>query len=232
MTKIEFLEAITKAKAPHSTDVITLIPGETSKYFIKQLAEKYEIDFQSLYRYYLKISPLKEGFLIPDSYYLNRQKNLNIFLKKLVHHAKRVHRRSIQKYSVENFDQFKKILVIASIIQKESASKEEMKTIASVIYNRLKKGMKLQMDGTLNYGLYSHTKITAKRIREDSSEFNTYKIEGLPLTPICNPSLTAIISAIYPEQSEYLYFVKMKNIKKHIFSKHYKTHLEEINKLR
>ena len=65
-----------------------------------------------------------------------------------------------------------KILTIASIIQKEAANDAEMPLVASVIYNRLDKGMRLQMDGTLNYGIYSHDVITAERIRSDMSEFN------------------------------------------------------------
>ena len=230
MKRIEFLEAITKAKAPPSTKIITLIPGETTKYFIKLLTEKYKKDFDELYLYYLEISPIKEGFLIPDSYYINRERNLKVFLNKLVNHAKKVHIKYIKDLKLENFENLKKMLVIASIVQKESASKEEMKTVSSVIYNRLEKGMKLQMDGTLNYGLYSHIKITAKRIREDDSEFNTYKINGLPLTPICNPSSEAVLSAVYPEKTKYFYFMKLKNQKKHIFSETYKSHLKEVKK--
>ena len=105
-----------------------------------------------------------------------------------------------------------------------------MKYIASVIYNRLEKGMKLQMDGTLNYGLYSHQKITSSRIREDNSQFNTYKIKGLPKVPICNPSLKAIEAAINPINTDYLYFVRVPGKNYHIFSKTYHEHLQNIKR--
>ena len=64
-------------------------------------------------------------------------------------------------------------VAIASVIQKESANTEEMPLVSSVVYNRIKKGMRLQMDGTLNYGKFSHTRVTPKRIREDKSVYNT-----------------------------------------------------------
>jgi UPF0755 protein len=88
--------------------------------------------------------------------------------------------------------------------------------------------MKLQMDGTLNYGKYSHIKITPKRIREDSSYYNTYKYEGVPKYPVCNVSLEAIKAAIFPTKSDYLYFMKAKN-GKHNFTRYYSTHLSNIN---
>jgi len=59
-----------------------------------------------------------------------------------------------------------------------------MPKISSVIYNRLKRGMPLQMDGTLNYGLYSHVRVTPERIREDRSPFNTYLNRGIPPYPV------------------------------------------------
>jgi UPF0755 protein len=116
---------------------------------------------------------------------------------------------------------------MASVIQKEAANKEEMPIVASVINNRLKKGMKLQMDGTLNYGPYSHHKITAKRIRQDKSRYNTYMYKGLPPLPVCNVELSAIRAAIFPAKTDYLYFMKSKN-GTHDFSRYYSTHLDNI----
>ena len=105
-----------------------------------------------------------------------------------------------------------------------------MKYISAVIYNRLKKHMKLQMDGSLNYGIYSHTPITSKRIKFDKSFYNTYKYFGLPKEPVCVVSKEAIISAIFPANVKYLYFVKCK--KHHLFSTTYKAHLRNIKKCR
>ena len=115
-------------------------------------------------------------------------------------------------------------------MQKEAANKNEMPLVASVIYNRLKIGMKLQMDGTLNYDLYSHEKITPKRIASDNSRYNTYKYAGLPPSAVCNVSFDAIKAAIFPKKTNYLYFVRDKSTGGHIFSANYESHLEAINR--
>ena len=102
-----------------------------------------------------------------------------------------------------------------------------MALVSSVIHNRIKKGMKLQMDGTLNYGKYSHVKVTPYRIRNDKSIFNTYLYKGVPSIPVCNVSFNAIRAAIFPAKTNYLYF--MKNSRGvHDFSCNYSTHLYNI----
>ncbi len=118
---------------------------------------------------------------------------------------------------------------MASVIQKESANIQEMPIVSSVIYNRIKKGMKLQMDGTLNYGKYSHLRVTPKRIREDTSIYNTYKHNGVPSVPVCNVSFEAIKAAVFPAKTDYLYFMKNKN-GKHDFTRNYSTHLHNISR--
>jgi UPF0755 protein len=132
-----------------------------------------------------------------------------------------------------NYDtkRWKKILTIASIIQKEAANNEEMPLVSSVIYNRLKKGMRLQMDGTLNYGEYSHTKVTPERIRNDETTFNTYKHKGIPHSPIGAVSIDAIKAAIKPAQTNYLYF--MKNAQGiHDFTDTFKEHRKNIENIK
>lgn len=104
-----------------------------------------------------------------------------------------------------------------------------MPIVSSVIYNRIKKGMKLQMDGTLNYGKYSHVKVTPKRIKNDNSIYNTYKHAGVPPLAICNVSFDAIKAAIFPAKTNYLYFMRSKN-GKHDFTRHYSTHLRNIKR--
>jgi UPF0755 protein len=91
--------------------------------------------------------------------------------------------------------------------------------------------MPLQMDGALNYGVYSHKKVTAERIRSDSSYYNTYKFRGLPPYPACSVSVTAIEAAIFPAKTDYLYFVKNSN-GVHSFNKDYKAHVQEIQSVK
>jgi UPF0755 protein len=83
------------------------------------------------------------------------------------------------------------------------------------------------MDGTLNYGKYSHVKVTPYRIRNDKTHYNTYKYSGIPDYPVGSVSFEAIKSAIFPANTDYLYFVKnSKGV--HSFSNSYKQHLNKI----
>ena len=112
---------------------------------------------------------------------------------------------------------------MAAIVQKEAANIDEMPIIAGVVRNRLHKDMPLQMDGALNYGAFSHTKITPKRIKEDTNPCNTYKFKGIPPYPCASASLDSIKASINPADVEYLYFVRNKN-GTHTFTKTYEEH--------
>ncbi len=144
---------------------------------------------------------------------------------------KRYRRLALKELGRYDREEWILFLTIASIIQKEAGSVEEMPKISSVIYNRLIKGMPLQMDGTLNYGEYSHIRVTSKRIREDRTLFNTYINKGIPPQPICAVSKEAINSALHPDETDYLFF--MKNGKGgHNFSATYEEHLKNIAKFK
>ncbi len=106
-----------------------------------------------------------------------------------------------------------------------------MPLISSVIYNRLEKGMKLQMDGTLNYGKYSHTVVTPERIKSDESPYNTYKYKGLPPHPLGTVSLAALKASIKPAESNYIFFMLNPN-GTHNFTATYKEHLKNIRAFR
>jgi len=98
-------------------------------------------------------------------------------------------------------------LIVASLIEKETALADEKPLIASVILNRLAKNMRLQIDPTAVYGVSPEkTKITAKDLRR-KSVYNTYLHKGLPPTPIALPSLASLGAALHPATTKYLYFV-------------------------
>ena len=207
---------------------VTLIPGETTYIFMQQLADSTGLDARKLYDTYMRYAPLEEGILVPNTYKVP----LGLDEEHLVKLLLQISQKKMKALSVKIFGKYDekkwfRYLVIASIIQKESANKEEMPLVSSVIYNRLKKGMKLQMDGTLNYGKYSHQKVTPRRIREDTSVFNTYIHKGVPKIPICNISIDAIRAAIFPAKTNYLYFMRSKK-GTHDFTCNYSTHLRNI----
>ncbi|MDQ7045384.1 MAG: endolytic transglycosylase MltG [Sulfurimonas sp.] len=228
LTRADFLYALSHSKA--ALEEITLIPGETSYIFLNQLSQNLKLDRKKLQKYYEKYRLVKEGGLVPNTYKIpigiKEEKLMQLLLQKS---SKQMKALSLKFFG--NFDEKKwfQYVAIASVIQKESANNEEMPIVSSVIYNRIKKGMKLQMDGTLNYGKYSHLRVTPKRIREDKSVFNTYVHKGIPKIPVCNVSSEAIKAAIFPAKTDYLYFMKSKN-GTHDFSRYYSTHLKNIKR--
>lgn len=120
------------------------------------------------------------------------------------------------------------VITLASIIEKESGTTEEQPNIASVFYNRLKKKMRLQADPTVIYAIPSFNGNLTKVDLEAPTAYNTYVIEGLPPGPIGNPGLSAIRAALFPADTEYLYFVA-DNQGHHVFSETLEEHNKAVN---
>jgi UPF0755 protein len=152
-----------------------------------------------------------EGFLFPDTYQLPPQITaqglrdflLETFLEKLGPQA-------IADASSQGLTLFQAV-ILASITERESIHPEENAKIAGVYRNRYDIGMKLDADPTVQYGIGFKDGTWWPQITQDDytqavSEYNTYLIPALPPGPIANPSLSAILAAIYPEASDYLYF--------------------------
>lgn len=228
LNRAEFLNKLTIAKA--ALETIILIPGETSIIFLEQVAKQLNLDKNTLLAEFKKQSPYNEGVFLPETYKIPKGITEALLIQSLLRHAENSNKKTAEKIFGEyNAKKWHQYVIMASVIQKEAANEDEMPIVASVIYNRLKKGMKLQMDGTLNYGIYSHAKITSQRIRQDNSSYNTYKFGGLPKEAVCNVSLAAIRAAIFPEKTDYLYFVRDKTTGVHIFSTNLNDHNKAIN---
>ncbi len=226
LSRIAYLTHLTKAKA--ITQTITLIPGETTTVFLDQLADSLNLDSDKLHDAYDSQASLEEGLFFPDTYSiphgLSEEKLVEFLLEQSQIQHEKLSKELTDGY---NKDEWLQIVTIASVIQKEAASVSDMPMVSSVIENRLKKGMRLQMDGTLNYGEYSHQKVTAKRIRTDKTTYNTYKRKGLPEAPVCTVSREAIQAALKPKKTDYLYFVRGKN-GEHVYSSYFSTHHKNI----
>jgi len=228
MSRIDFLKKLSSAK--EAIDIITLIPGETRPIFLANIAKKQNLNLEILEKEYSKFSAYEEAGIIPDTYYISKNSSEETIMKELVKQSeKRYKKIALEVLKKYDKKEWLRILTIASIIQKESANNQEMPIIASVIYNRLKKNMALQMDGTLNYGKYSHVKVTPKRIKTDKSKFNTYANKGLPPYPVCSVSIPAIKASLNPKKTDYLYFMRNKN-GVHDFTDSYKKHLKNIKR--
>lgn len=120
------------------------------------------------------------------------------------------------------------IVTLASIIERESGNAEESPKIAGVFYNRLNQNMRLQSCATVQYILKERKEKLSKSDTRIKSPYNTYINDGLPIGPIASPGTESIRAALYPEQTEYLYFVLGED-GKHVFSTTYEDHLESKN---
>ncbi len=156
-----------------------------------------------------KITQVPEGSLMPDTYYfykndtkqsiiLRANKAMTIYLDNLWQN----------KSPTLIYKNKKEALILASMVEKESALRSEKNMIASVFINRLRLGMKLQSDPTVAYGL---GKANADRLKKSElhkiTPYNTYTKYGLPINPISNPSKSSLNAVFFPAKSNYLYFV-------------------------
>jgi UPF0755 protein len=114
------------------------------------------------------------------------------------------------------------VLIIASMVEKETLSPDERPLVAAVIYNRLHRRMALQIDATVRYGLnIPPTESITESQLNSGSPYNTRKRLGLPPTPIANPGLASMQAAAHPAQVNYLYFVRKPDKKHHFFTASY-----------
>ncbi|MET7730231.1 endolytic transglycosylase MltG [Streptomyces sp. NPDC005402] len=155
-----------------------------------------------------------EGYLFPATYPLERngkKTTPEALLSFMVDTAnKKFNGAPIAAGAQRNAMNVYQAVTIASIIQAEAATEADMGKVARVIFNRLERGMPLQMDSTINYGLNRSTLRTTGADTRIDSPYNSYQRMGLPPTPIDNPGEDAMRAAINPTPGDWLYFVTVK----------------------
>lgn len=166
-----------------------------------------------------------EGYLFPDTYIFYRMEDAESVIKKMVSRLFSI----IEPGTIHSVDSLKltthQILTIASLIEKEAMIEREKPKIASVIYNRLKRGMRLQIDASVLYALNEYkSRVYYKDLRVNSP-YNTYRNHGLPPGPIANPGYQSILAALHPLNTEFYYYVATGN-GDHIFTKTYSEHIK------
>ncbi|GIU00198.1 aminodeoxychorismate lyase [Sulfurovum sp. TSL6] len=230
--RILFFQHLYKQKTDELMDVV-IYAGETKEELIARLANDMKLDQAKLLNTYNTLAHFKEADILAQRYTLARTADENTTIQYIFLESRRKLNTFIKEYytTTPELMELKIIHIIASIIQKESNSIEEMPLISSVIYNRLEKNMRLQMDGTLNYGPYAHTIVTPERIQSDESEYNTYKHKGLPPHPLSTVTLDALKATMEPTKSNYIFFMLNEN-GTHNFTTTYDQHLENIRAFR
>lgn len=168
-----------------------------------------------------------EGYLFPDTYRIFNDATAEDILNKIFMNFD-------NKLDSKLLDEIKRqgktlynIITMASIVEKEVPLEEDRPIVAGILYKRMRVGMRLEVDATINYVINKNTTQLSYKDLALDSPYNTYKNDGLPPGPISNPSLSAIKAAIYPQESPYLFYLHPQNTanKKTIFSKTYDEHL-------
>jgi UPF0755 protein len=172
-----------------------------------------------------------EGFLFPDTYFIPYTFTEKDIAGLMFSRFKAVFTESHINRAKELGLSINEVIAIASMIEREALNDSERSRISGVIYNRLKKGMLLQIDAAVIYantkGEGHLTKVFHSHLKYDS-KYNNYVYKGLPPGPIASPGRPSIEAALYPEQHDYLYYVASED--GHVFSKTYQEHQANVKK--
>jgi UPF0755 protein len=170
-------------------------------------------------------APSLEGYLYPETYRFAANTPAKKVAQTMV---ELFNKKTIQINFSHPFLNRHQVIILASVVEKETGAKSERPAIAGVFTNRLKKRMRLESDPTTIYGIWKRYQGNIKK--DDLLEltpYNTYKIPALPLGPISNPSLEAIQAVLNPENNDYLFFVS-KNDGTHVFTRNYVDHTRAV----
>jgi len=219
---------------------ITIKPGQTIKWLAYKLEHQVFMDSSKFVetandpKFIQSLGIDKntlQGYLFSKDYEIYERSSPEEALRKFYSAFEEFYNDSLKKRTEEIGFTLHEVLTLASIVKGETDKVDEFSIIAAVYHNRLRIGMKLQADPTIQYLLEGGwRRLTYKDLQIDSP-YNTYKYSGLPPGPINNPGKDAILAVLYPEQNRYLYFVA-DGKGGHTFSKNYNEHINNVNKYR
>lgn len=147
-----------------------------------------------------------EGHLFPDTYFISSdttREELLALLTKTSEHRLTPYASDIEKSGFTN----EQVLILASIIEREAKDNESKKIVSGILQNRLSTDMPLQVDASFDYLIDKESKELTLDDLETDSPYNTYTHTGLPPTPISNPGIESIEAVLYPEKSEFMYYL-------------------------
>jgi UPF0755 protein len=166
-----------------------------------------------------------EGFLYPETYFIPYEYTANDIVRLMIKSFfKKITPVYISRLK-EKYGSLEKGVNLASLVEWEAKADFERSIIAGVFLNRLRGNLNLGSCATVLYALNRHKERLLFKDLKVNSPYNTYMYQGLPPTPICNPSERSILAVIYPARDTYLYFVSMNN-GRHYFSSTYNEHLQ------
>ncbi len=236
------------AKGELKLRLFTIIPGDNLLDIAQKLDKEKIIKKEDFIKFVFNKENVKkygltgnsfEGYFPPESYTIDENETVESLIDKFLQVFKKRYLPYKEKIESKDYSEFYKprisfyeAMIIASMVEKETYLEEEKPVIVSVIFNRLKSNMKLDIDPTVIYALRLKNLYNGNLTKENmkiDSPFNTYKYKGLPPTPICSFSLSSLQAVLNPEKTDYFYYVLSKNKDRHIFSKNYQEHLKNVS---
>ncbi len=170
-----------------------------------------------------------EGYLFPETYQFPKGVTAEEVINKMVAHFRSVFTPAWTERAHAMGLTTHQVVTLSSIVEKETARPEERPLIAAVFLNRLKRGMRLESDPTVIYGIKDFDGNLTRKDLETMTPYNTYQINGLPPGPIANPGRASIEAVLYPSEGSHLYFVS-KNDGSHHFSSTLREHNQMVRR--
>ena len=231
MSATDILDELISGDGKPLTATITIIPGWTvediANYLVEHKILRSADEFLSLCKtgeaysgYYFIEDMLKkadsdqrlyalEGYLSPNTYEIYTSSSADTIIKRLLSQTEAAYSLSYDERAQELGMTMDEVFTLASMIEKEAKTADFAK-VSAVFHNRLKKGMSLGSDVTVKYVSGSEKMVLSGSDLSVESPYNTYTRKGLPVGPICNPSMDAVVAALYPDEQylaqKYLYF--------------------------
>lgn len=217
----EIAKEVEKSTKYSAEDFMAKVQDED---FLRYLVQKFPKLLTQSYNGY-QVKYVLEGYLFPATYDMNDSKTLQMLITEMVAKTDEVMSKYYDKILASDYT-LQEIMAMASLIEKEGSKLEDRKKISSVFHNRIKENMKLQTDVSVQYALGEHKEALSLEDLEVDSPYNLYQNYGVGPGPYNSPSEDAIVAALEPEKTDYLYFLADIHTKEIYYAKTYEEHLE------
>ena len=217
----EIAKEVEKSTKYSAEDFMAKVQDED---FLRYLVQKFPKLLTQSYNGY-QVKYVLEGYLFPATYDMNDSKTLQMLITEMVAKTDEVMSKYYDKILASDYT-LQEIMALASLIEKEGSKLEDRKKISSVFHNRIKENMKLQTDVSVQYALGEHKEALSLEDLEVDSPYNLYQNYGVGPGPYNSPSEDAIVAAMEPEKTDYLYFLADIHTKEIYYAKTYEEHLE------
>ena len=217
----EIAKEVEKSTKYSAEDFMAKVQDED---FLRYLVQKFPKLLTQSYNGY-QVKYVLEGYLYPATYDMNDSKTLQMLITEMVAKTDEVMSKYYDKILASDYT-LQEIMAMDSLIEKEGTKLEDRKKISSVFHNRIKDNMMLQTDVSVQYALGEHKEALSLEDLEVDSPYNLYKNYGVGPGPYNSPSEDAIVAAMEPADTEYLYFLADIHTKEIYYAKTYEEHLE------